>query len=65
MKHTKAISRRPAKAQSAYASKLFFKQELSSMVTQNSAVIFGSLFFNSLSLGTFFEVIFPDDEEEA
>ena len=33
MRHTKAVTRRPAQAQSAYASKLQFKQEASTLIT--------------------------------
>jgi len=62
MKHTKAISRRPSKAQSSYASKLEFKQSMSTLILDGGTIVFGSLFFNSLALGTFFEVVFEDED---
>ncbi len=62
MKHTKAISRRPSKAKSSYASKLEFKQDMSTLVTDGVTNVFGALFFNSLSLGVFWS-FFDDDDQ--
>jgi hypothetical protein len=68
MRHTKAITRKPAKAQSAYASKLLFKQEASSLIALNTAflvddfsLVLGALFTNALSLGTFISIVFGDN----
>lgn len=64
MRHTKLITRRPALAQSAYASKLLFKQELSTIVTQGMVgvndyiITLGTgIFVNSLGLGSFIDFV--------
>jgi len=65
MRHTLPITRRPAQAQSAYASKLEFKQSASSLISLNTAfllnntgVLFTALFGNAL--GLFFTTIGSD-----
>jgi len=50
MRHTKALTKRPAQAQSAYASKLQFKQAWSRGITTGIAML-GDAFANSLGLG--------------
>ena len=64
MKHTKAVSRRPARAQSSYASKLLFKQEASTIITDaivgtadGILTLASANFINSLGLGTIIDII--------
>ena len=64
MKHTKMISRRPVQAQTAYASKLQFKQELSTTLTTGfidgisiTAALGVGYFINSLGLGAIIDFI--------
>ena len=64
MKHTKAVTRKPAQAQSAYASKLQFKQEWSTLITSGIGSLSNiglATFVNSLGLGAFIDIIFGDD----
>lgn len=63
MKHHRTISRCPAAATSALASKLEFKTSISSInaefipiFTGNVAEVVGGLFQNALSLGTFITI---------
>ena len=58
----------PAKAQSAYASKLLFKQDASTLIAQNTlflaldySVIFQAALGNALSLGVWW--IFDDETD--
>lgn len=64
MKHTKAVSRRPARAQSSYASKLLFKQEASTLLTEGIVgtadwivTLSSAVFINSLGLGQIIDII--------
>ncbi len=67
MRHTRSIThKRPAKAQSAYASKLLFKQEASNTITTGTlflaldySTIFQAALGNALSLGVWW--IFDDE----
>ena len=68
MRHTRTITRKPAKAQSAYASKLQFKQLASSDIAFNTLIlvdsamsVFQALLGNALSLGIFY--VFTFDEQ--
>ncbi|NUM56598.1 MAG: hypothetical protein HUU46_23455 [Candidatus Hydrogenedentes bacterium] len=70
MKHTKAVTRKPAQAQSAYASKLLFKQEASTLLTTGIVGTFdwitllsSAVFVNSLGLGAWIEIVFEDIDE--
>lgn len=67
MRHTKSVTRKPAHAQSAYASKLLFKQEASTLLTLGAVGTFdwivtlsSSVFVNSLGLGAWIEILFED-----
>lgn len=69
MRHTRSVTRKqPAKAQSAYASKLLFKQDASTLIAQNTlflaldySVIFQAALGNALSLGVWW--IFDDETD--
>ena len=69
MRHTRSITRRqPAKAQSAYASKLLFKQEAAQslafntfILTADAGSVFRALLGNALSLGVFWVFADPDE----
>jgi hypothetical protein len=70
MRHTKPVTRKPAQAQSAYASKLLFKQEASNLLTLGAigtadwiVTLSSAVFVNSLGLGAVIDIIFDDDEE--
>lgn len=67
MKHTKAVTQKPAQAQSAYASKLQFKQEASDIWTQGLInvgdgiiTLASGIFVNALGLGGY--IIFDTDQ---
>ncbi len=67
MRHTRTITRKPAKAQSAYASKLEFKQLASQDIALNTlflvddaSAVFRALLGNALSLGVFYVFTFAD-----
>ncbi|MCC6490474.1 MAG: hypothetical protein IT364_23520 [Candidatus Hydrogenedentes bacterium] len=67
MKHHRIISRRPAVATTALASKIEFKTTISSvnaefipLFTGNVAEVVGGLFQNALNLGTFVTVVIEE-----
>jgi hypothetical protein len=67
MKHCRVLTKRPAMAQSGYASKIEFKTSLSTLVTDGTILLTDgfltvttALFVNSLGLGTFIEIIFDE-----
>ncbi|MCC6699148.1 MAG: hypothetical protein IT365_26220 [Candidatus Hydrogenedentes bacterium] len=67
MKHHRIISRRPAVATTALASKIEFKTSISTinaefipLFTGNVAGVVGDLFQNALNLGTFVEIVIED-----
>lgn len=69
MLHVRSVTRKPVKAQSAYASKLEFKQAASTTIAFNSALLLdgittigSALFVNALSLGTIIEIITGTDD---
>ena len=69
MRHTRVITRKPVRAQSAYASKLEFKQDASTLIAINTSglmadisLIGQALFINALSLGTLMELITGSDD---
>ena len=64
MFHMRSVTRKPVKAQSAYASKLEFKQAASTSIALNSSILIdgitvigSALFTNALGLGTLIEII--------
>jgi hypothetical protein len=67
MKHYRPISRTPAIAQSALATKIDFKTSFAlitagavNVLSHNIGLVSQAVFINSLNLGEFIEVIFDD-----